>query len=628
MADQYRLPPPLFPPRTPQTEQEMPQWAKAIQDSIRNLYQTLANRLEGLVTVGLIADRPPANGSFRFYLALDTKTLYFDDGVWSSFEGTPDIVQPTWNNVKDFGAIGDGVTSDNVAIQNAINAGSSVFFPPGVYLISSTLVVPSSTYVWGKGAILVLGNNVNDNLLVTASGATDITIAGLVFDGNAANNALTPEFQSLLYVDSNLGIAPCSNIVIRDCVVTNSYQACIQFGSGAVDCQIIDNKIGPSTENGGINIARGDGECQRILVAGNVVTNTGLAGIGATSPISDCAIVGNIIRSSGTGTNTADNITAYAPGNHTLLVAGNVCSFSENHNIHIGGDNLTVTGNVCRVTTDGGGIFLGLTSTIPPTPSDGAVITGNSMFACRRGISVWNMRNVTISGNTVRDCIDQALFIQSTGATPAQDRLLINGNNINHGNSEPAIQIVGAMDHGVVSNNFIFGHGTALTAIQLHSGASNLVISGNRITNFTTAIDEGPTSNNNLITGNHLAGNAIGISLGNSASTTVCSDNRSPVLLNDIAVAGSGLTILIRADVSPFVRLTAAAAASINDFIPKWPGRVLYLYFGDSNITLNTASGTLYLAGGTNKTGSANDIIQLVSDGTAWFQASTLQANS
>ncbi len=36
-------------------------------------------------------------------------------------------------NVRDYGAVGDGVTRDTVAIQAALDAGGIVFFPPGVY---------------------------------------------------------------------------------------------------------------------------------------------------------------------------------------------------------------------------------------------------------------------------------------------------------------------------------------------------------------------------------------------------------------------------------------------------------------------------------------------------------------
>ena len=50
----------------------------------------------------------------------------------------------TMNNVKDFGAVGDGVTSDTVAIQRAIDAGGEVIFPPGVYK-SGTLYLRSHT---------------------------------------------------------------------------------------------------------------------------------------------------------------------------------------------------------------------------------------------------------------------------------------------------------------------------------------------------------------------------------------------------------------------------------------------------------------------------------------------------
>jgi hypothetical protein len=42
-------------------------------------------------------------------------------------------------NVQDFGATGDGVTDDTVAIQAALDTGNTVVFPEGNYLISSTL---------------------------------------------------------------------------------------------------------------------------------------------------------------------------------------------------------------------------------------------------------------------------------------------------------------------------------------------------------------------------------------------------------------------------------------------------------------------------------------------------------
>lgn len=47
------------------------------------------------------------------------------------------------NNVRDFGAVGDGKTKDTAAIQKAIDAGGMVHFPPGIYL-SGTLYLKSN----------------------------------------------------------------------------------------------------------------------------------------------------------------------------------------------------------------------------------------------------------------------------------------------------------------------------------------------------------------------------------------------------------------------------------------------------------------------------------------------------
>ena len=51
--------------------------------------------------------------------------------------------EPSILNVKDFGAVGDGITDDTAAIQATINAapsgGATVIVPPGVYLVSEAI---------------------------------------------------------------------------------------------------------------------------------------------------------------------------------------------------------------------------------------------------------------------------------------------------------------------------------------------------------------------------------------------------------------------------------------------------------------------------------------------------------
>lgn len=57
-------------------------------------------------------------------------------------------------NVRDYGAVGDGVTDDSDAVINCINSAKSggiVFFPEGIYLITKPLTFPTDSVVRGIG---------------------------------------------------------------------------------------------------------------------------------------------------------------------------------------------------------------------------------------------------------------------------------------------------------------------------------------------------------------------------------------------------------------------------------------------------------------------------------------------
>ena len=64
--------------------------------------------------------------------------------TYSMIEGAP-------ANVLDFGAIGDGVTNDSIAIQAAVDTGRSVYFPAGTYLCN--ISINNKTILYGDGSI-------------------------------------------------------------------------------------------------------------------------------------------------------------------------------------------------------------------------------------------------------------------------------------------------------------------------------------------------------------------------------------------------------------------------------------------------------------------------------------------
>ena len=59
-------------------------------------------------------------------------------------------------NVKDYGAVGNGVADDTSAIQTALNVAGVVYFPAGQYIISSALTLSSNTILLGAGSASIL----------------------------------------------------------------------------------------------------------------------------------------------------------------------------------------------------------------------------------------------------------------------------------------------------------------------------------------------------------------------------------------------------------------------------------------------------------------------------------------
>lgn len=62
-------------------------------------------------------------------------------------------------SIKDFGAVGDGITDDTLAIQQALAAHQSVFVPNGTYLVSSPIVLDHRQTMLGAGQSAVIRAN-------------------------------------------------------------------------------------------------------------------------------------------------------------------------------------------------------------------------------------------------------------------------------------------------------------------------------------------------------------------------------------------------------------------------------------------------------------------------------------
>jgi hypothetical protein len=114
-------------------------------------------------------------------------------------------------SVKDFGAVGDGVTDDRASIQAAIDAtnaagGGAVYVPSGTYIIGQSgsalggrnygLALKSNVALIGQSAtssILKVKNAADIDLIVNPSTAiSNVTLKELTLDGNESNQGVSP----------------------------------------------------------------------------------------------------------------------------------------------------------------------------------------------------------------------------------------------------------------------------------------------------------------------------------------------------------------------------------------------------------------------------------------------------
>lgn len=135
---------------------------------------------------------------------------------YSVIEGAP-------LNVLDYGALGDGITDDIVAIQLAVNAAMSankrLYFPQGTYLVSGTITVTN-----GSGAGLFMYGDTTSNFAVVPSGTTiKYTGNSNLFQVNGAASTVNLMVKNMTFLGSASAVNAIKVdagwfVTIEDCV--------------------------------------------------------------------------------------------------------------------------------------------------------------------------------------------------------------------------------------------------------------------------------------------------------------------------------------------------------------------------------------------------------------------------
>jgi hypothetical protein len=122
----------------------------------------------GNVTTGSLSVSSVITPSFKFTTSPGTGKY-----LTSSADGTASWVTPSFSatatviNVKDYGALGDGV-DDDAAVQAALAAcgdGDTLYFPKGKYKLATTLDITHRINILGDGQYSMIGMNADTDLI-------------------------------------------------------------------------------------------------------------------------------------------------------------------------------------------------------------------------------------------------------------------------------------------------------------------------------------------------------------------------------------------------------------------------------------------------------------------------------
>lgn len=289
-------------------------------------------------------------------------------------------------SVQDFGATGDGITDDTVAIQAAINASSQVNFPSGTYLITSALVLPSNATLIGTNAT-IQWNAASFSAAMTGSAINDIIIEGLIF------NSTTPVTANATW---GIALQKVTRLKVSKCKANN-----VNLVYTTSSQTLYTNVVSDET-NASFNCSR-DVLVEHCTVYGPGTTNQACLGGVFMQYTLRFAVTNCTVQNSGHGVHwwggDANTSADGALANARKCFNGSITN-CDIYNVNGGGiwgsmgQWITVSGNTVNTCQDVGIDFEGCFD---------CTATGNTVTACPNGglTNFFYTQNLVFSGNTV-----------------------------------------------------------------------------------------------------------------------------------------------------------------------------------------------------------------------------------
>ncbi|WP_198664416.1 glycosyl hydrolase family 28-related protein [Jiangella endophytica] len=362
---------------------------------------------------------------------------------------------------QDFGAVGDGAADDTAAIQQAIDAqlaraNKIVYFPPGTYRITRTLVIPDVEHLGGQ----------NLNRIVLAGAGTMGSRTSLIrvdFDGTGiACGAPLAAFRGLAFVVDPSRANAVAIHTKRDDSLGEGVSNSDDMDATITECTFVDFNIASK------HVGRGMVFTNNLVAVGNI-------GLEISWPVDGVK---------------GDNVHVLPYGMRKWLIEGN--------HFHSMSFAITTTGADAH-------------------NFRGAIIANNILDIGRR-LFTGGIINSTFSGNVVENGATNATDASVISIKSGGTNLTFSGNVLGGGNpgggARPrhAIEFrpeATARNVTITGNSFNWVDGSP---VYFAAAASEITISANSFDNWNLAAEErwGAVRVNGNATGLSVMGNAFG----------------------------------------------------------------------------------------------------------------------